>query len=150
MSPARQRILIISLIVLGVLIAGFFGLRAFHAFREFRRYGPPPPLAEAFEEAPPMETDVELIRDWMTIPYIAMTYHVHPKILFEALDIKPRDNDEKSLAQLNEEFFPNQPGIVIELIKAAIQANQPPPTAVPPDTPVPPVPADTPVPPVTP
>ena len=128
MSPKKQRSLIISLIVLGVLVTGFFGLRALHAFREFRRHGPPPPFAEAFDEEAPIETDVELIRDWMTVPYIAMTYRVHPKVLFDALGINPRDNDEKSLVQLNEEFFPNQPGIVIELIKAAVQANQPPPT----------------------
>jgi len=135
MSPAKQRILIIGLIALGVLIAGFFGLRALHAFREFRRHGSPPPLAEAFEEAPSVETDVELIRDWMTVPYISMTYRVNPKKLFDTLGLNPRGNDEKSLAQLNEEFFPDQPGIVIELIKAAVQANQPPPTAVNPDSP---------------
>ena len=127
MMPKKQRTLIISLIVLGVLVTGFFGLRSLRAFREFRRHGPPPPLAEAFDEEAPIETDVELIRDWMTVPYIAMTYRVHPKVLFDALGINPRDNDEKSLVQLNEEFFPNQPGIVIELIKAAVQANQPPP-----------------------
>ena len=128
MSPTKQRSLIVGLIFLGFLIAGFFGLRAFHAFREFRRHGPPPPLAEAFDEQSPAETDVELIRDWMTLPYISTTYRVHPKVLFDALEIKPKDNDEKSLAQLNEEFFPDQPGIVIELIKAAVQANLPPPT----------------------
>jgi hypothetical protein len=85
-----------------------------------------------------METDVELIRDWMTVPYIAMTYHVHPKVLFDALEINPRDNDEKSLAQLNGELFPDKPGFVIEMIKAAVQANQPPPTAIVPDAPTPP------------
>jgi len=116
-------------------MAGFFGLRAFHAFREFRRHGPPPPLRAVFTEQP-METDVELIRDWMTIPYLAMTYHVHPKILFDALGINPRDNDEKSLAQLNNEFFPDKPGIVIEVVKAAILANHPVTTPSIPDTPV--------------
>jgi hypothetical protein len=134
MTPARQRVLTIGLITLGILIAGFFGLRSFRAFREFRRHGPPPPLAEALT-AQPVETDVELIRDWMTVPYISMTYHVHPKALFDAVGINPRGNDEKSLEQLNEEFFPDKPGIVIELIKAAVQANQPPPTAVNPDVP---------------
>jgi hypothetical protein len=122
MSPTRQRAVITVLIVLGILIAGFFGLRAFHAFREFRRHGPPPRFAPA--EAQEAETDVELIRDWMTVPYIAMAYHVHPKILFDALGINPKGNDEKSLAQLNNDFFPDKPGIVIELIKAAVQANQ--------------------------
>ncbi len=124
MSPTRQRTAIAVLIVLGILIAGFFGLRFFHAFREFRRHGPPPRFAPA--EAQAVETDVELIRDWMTIPYISMTYHVHPKSLFDALEINPKINDEKSLAQLNDEFFSDKPGIVIEIVKATVLANQPP------------------------
>ena len=138
MSPTRQHTLIASLIFLGVLIAGFFGLRAIFAFREFRRHGPPPRPLEAFLTEQPMETDVELIRDWMTIPYIAMTYRVHPKIIFDALGISPKGNDEKNLAQLNEEYFPQSPELVIELVKAAIRANQPVPTAVIPATPDPP------------
>ena len=137
MSHTKQRSLIAGLIVLGILIVGFFGLRALFAFREFRRHGGPPPLVEALNEQP-TETDVELIRDWMTIPYISMTYRVHPKALFDALGINPRGNDEKSLLQLNEEFFPDKPGIVIELVKTAVQANQPPPTAIVPDAPIPP------------
>jgi hypothetical protein len=136
MTPAKQRILVAVLILLGILLACFFGLRALFAFREFRRHGPPPlpPLAP-MEAAPAAETDVELIRDWMTIPYIAMTYQVHPKVIFDALDISPRGNDEKSLAQLNEEFFPDSPGLVIELVKATVQAHQPAPTV---DSPTPP------------
>ena len=123
MSSTRQHSFIVGLIILGILTVGFFGLRAFHAFREFRRHGPPPRLAPV--EAQEAETDVELIRDWMTIPYIAMTYRVHPKSLFDALGINPRGNDEKSLAQLNEEFFPDTPGAVIELVKSTVLANQP-------------------------
>lgn len=126
MKSPRPRSLIAGLIFLGILIVGFFGFRAIFAFREFRRHGPPPPFETVFTETV-METDVELIRDWMTIPYIAQTYHVHPKDLFDALGISPRGNGEKSLAQLNEEFLPDQPGIAIELVKAAVQALQPPP-----------------------
>ncbi|HKI55073.1 MAG TPA: hypothetical protein VJ987_13175 [Anaerolineales bacterium] len=136
MTPARQRRLILGLILIGFLIASFFGLRAMFALREFRKHGGPPPLAEAIEKSPEEaeETDVELIRDWMTVPYIGMTYHVHPKTLFDALGISPRENEEKSLLQLNEEFFPDQPGVVIELIKDVVQANQPVPTAIVTDT----------------
>lgn len=129
--PARtQRVLVLGLILIGVLIAGFFGLRAVFAFREFRRHGPPPlpPLAESSGDQS-IETDVELIRDWMTVPYVSKTYQIHPKTLFDALGISPRGNEEKSLAQLNEEFFPQSPGFVIELVKAVIRANQPAPTA---------------------
>ena len=138
MSPKVQRALVLGLIFAGVLLAAFFGLRAIFAFREFRRHGPPPlPPLEALNEQAP-ETDVDLVRDWMTIPYIAKTYQVHPKVLFDALGIPPRGNEEKSLAQLNEEFFPQSPGLAIELVKAVIRANLPVPTAIPPATPVPP------------
>jgi hypothetical protein len=140
MSLRVQRAIILGLILLGVLTAGFFGLRAFVALRDFRRHGPPPvpSLVEALNEQP-LETDVELIRDWMTVPYISKTYQVHPRILFDALGISPRGNEGKSLAQLNEEFFPQSPGLAIELVKAVIRAHQPPPTAVVPEAPHPPV-----------
>ena len=135
MPPKVQRALVLGLIFAGVLLAGFFGLRAVFAFREFRRHGPPtlPPL-QAMQEGSP-ETDVELIRDWMTIPYISQTYQVHPRVIFEAVGIPPRGNEEKSLAQLNEEYFPQSPGLVVELVKAVIRASQPPPTPVPPAVP---------------
>jgi hypothetical protein len=136
MTPIKQRTVIIGLIIIGILLAGFFGLRAFIAFSRFRGH-PPPPLPAA--EAQQVETDVELIRDWMTIPYIARTYQVSPKYLFDALGIHPRGNEEKSLAQLNEEYSPQAPGIVVEVIKAAIRAKQPAPPTVIPDTPVSPV-----------
>lgn len=122
MPPKVQRALILGLVILGILIAGFFGFRAVFALREFQRHEPPP-LAEALTEQI-VETDAELIRDWMTIPYISRTYQVHPKILFDALGISPMENEEKSLLQLNEEFFPEMPGIVIELVKAAVTASQ--------------------------
>jgi hypothetical protein len=134
MRPSRQRAVVIGLIFVGVLIAGFFGLRAIFAFREFRRHEPPP-LAEALNEQV-FETDVELIRDWMTVPYISRTYQVNPRTLFEALGLSRRGNEEKSLLQLNDEFFPDQPGIVNELVKAVVKANQPVPTGVIPNEPV--------------
>ena len=123
MTPTRQRALITGFIIFGIVIVGFFGLRTFSAFRKFRGHRPPPlPPAESQQ----IETDVDLIRDWMTIPYISRTYHVPRKMLFDALGIPPRGNEEKSLAQLNEEYSPQAPGIVMEVVKAAIRANQPP------------------------
>jgi hypothetical protein len=135
MTPKIQRTLVTALIVLGVMFVGFFGLRTLRAFKEFRGHRPPPPFgpAEFQQEA---ETDVELIRDWMTIPYIARMYQVPPKFLFEAIDLPHRDkNDEKSLKQLNDEYFPSEEGVVMEKVKAAIQAFQPPATPTLPSAP---------------
>jgi hypothetical protein len=144
MTPSKQRVLTIGLILIGILAAGFFGLRTLRAFREFRGHRPPPFPAANAEAA---ETDVELIRAWMTVPFIAKTYHIPPPLLFDALKIPRRGNEEKSLQMLNDEYYPEAPGIVLEMMKAAIRANQPLPTAPVPDTPVPP---DTAVPPLTP
>lgn len=122
MTTSRQRTLITILIVIGSFIVGFFGLRAFRAFNEVREHRPPPPSAP---DSVQIETDVELIRDWMTIPYISRTYSVPRKILFDALGIPSRGNEEKSLAQLNEKYSPEAPGIVMEVVKASILMRQP-------------------------
>jgi hypothetical protein len=106
-------------------------LRTFHAFREFRGHRPPgPPFGD--KQA---ETDVELIRDWMTIGFISHMYHTHPRMLYETLGIPPDGNEEKSLKQLNDEYFPDQANYVLTTVKAAIHASLPP---TPPATEIPP------------
>lgn len=133
MTPNKQRALVTGLILFGVLAISFFGLRTFHAFREFRSHRPPPP----FENEQP-ETDVELIRDWMTVPFIGKTYHVPPPLLFQALDIpRNKENEEKSLKQLNDEYFPNANGLVVTRIKATVLAHLPPLIPAAPGTPTP-------------
>ena len=143
MTPSRQRVLITSIILFGTVIVGFFGLRTFFAFRNFSGHHPPPlPPADSGQ----IETDADLIRDWMTIPYISRTYHVPEKLLFDALGIPSRGNEEKSLAQLNEEYSPQAPGIVLAVVKGAVRAHQvllPPEqikTLIPPATSIPPKP----------
>lgn len=137
MNRSRQRTLILLLIGLGLLSVGFFGLRTLYAFREFRGHRPPPPFAA--EQSQDAETDVELIRDWMTIPFVARMYNVPPPVLYKALQIpRNQSNEEKSLQQLNEQYFPGQPNHVIMLVKATLLANIPVPTAIPAETVVPP------------
>jgi hypothetical protein len=146
MTPATQRALVIVLIGLGVLIVGFFGLRTIHAFGEFRGHRPPRP---PFEKGQPVR-DAELIRDWMTIPAIGKMYHIPPPVLFDALQIPQSENNKKSLKELNDEYFPNQSGHVLEVVKATVQANLPPTpipaaTAIMPATAAPPATAISPV-----
>ncbi len=136
MTPAKQRVLVTALIGLGLLIVGVFGVRTLHAFRDFRGHRPPPP----FKNERPV-TDVEFIRDWMTIPSIGKMYHVPSPIIFNALNISPVGNEKKSLKQLNDEYFPNESGYVLKVVKATVQANMPPTpipanTAITPPTPV--------------
>ena len=121
-SP-RQRTLVIGLILIGILFSAFFGMRAFHAFRKFNGHRPPPQGK--------VETDVELIRDWMTIPFISKMYQVPPDIIFNALNVSPKKDHNKSLKILNEEYYPDKNGYVLELVRKTILANQSP---LPPDS----------------
>lgn len=118
----KKRIAVISLIILGILLAAIFGLRAFHAFRKIHEggFGPghPPP--------PPSQTDVGLIRDWMTIPYIAMTYGVPDRMLFRELQIPEEGNRDKNLKDLNSQYYPNEDGYVLVTVKQAILSHRPP------------------------
>lgn len=132
-DQTKQRILFIALSMLGALLILFFGLRAFHAFRKFDGHRPPPLTAAE------LETNVEDIEDWMTIPFISHSYGVPPEILFDVLQVDPKENHKKNLKQLNDEFYPEQAGYVIATVKATILAHQPPPMPAPPDTPVPPL-----------
>lgn len=142
MTPSRQRALITGLIIIGIVIVGFFGWRTFHAFREFRGHRPPPFRPEG---AASPETDVGLIRDWMTIGFISKTYNTPPDLLYKALGIRPNGNEHKSLKQLNDEYFPERRGYVLNRVKAEIQAwllhskEIPPPTVISPPTEIPPV-----------
>ena len=117
----KQRNFVTGLIIIGLIIIIFFGLRTVRAIKEFRGHRPPPPFATEH-----IETDVSLIRDWMTIPFISKMYHVRPHTLFEALEIPEHENREKSLKQLNEEYYSQMEGLVLEKVKATILANQPP------------------------
>lgn len=125
----RQRNFVIGLIIIGLMIIGIFGLRTLRAFRQFHGHRPPPPFSEH------VETDVELIRDWMTVPFISRMYHVPERLLFDALEIPEHGNKEKSLKQLNEEYYPQAQGVVLEKIKTTILANQPQQIQTNPDTP---------------
>lgn len=121
--PLWQTVLIILLIVIGLLITLRFGMRAVRSFGVLRHRPFPPP----------METDVELIRGWMTIPYIAHVYSVPDNILWDSLDIPPLDFNEArrtSLSRLNQQLFPGQQMEALRRVKQAIldfQAHQPPP-----------------------
>ena len=88
-SLSRRMILTIALVIVGAAIIGFFGLRAYRAYERFQR--------SALTAG---TTDVEAIRGWMTLPYIARAYGVPEDTLFAALDIPKAGNQRLSVKQL--------------------------------------------------
>jgi hypothetical protein len=115
-ATPKQRALVIGLIILGILFTIFFGMRAFHAYKKFSGHRPPPHGK--------VETDVELIRDWMTISFISKTYRVPEKEIFDALKVSPLGSRDKSLKELNNDYYPDKDGFVMDTVKAAVLAFQ--------------------------
>lgn len=132
-ATPKQRVMVIGLILLGILFTVFFGMRAFHAFKKFDGHRPPP--------RGKVETDVELIRDWMTVSFISKMYRVPERDIFDALNVSPLGSHDKSLKELNDDYYPDKDGFVMDTVKATIlafQASHPPhdsaPTTVSPPT----------------
>jgi hypothetical protein len=117
-SPAptinkRKKTIIILVIIAGIALVGFFGFRTFRSIMRLRQM-----------ERMPLSTDVELIRGWMTLPYISDAYRVPPKVLIEACKLPPPVKDHESLSQINRTIAPNDPGSTVECIKKAVSAFQ--------------------------
>jgi len=116
-ASRRERIMVIGLIVLGLALVIFFGFRAVRSYIRLHQTGLRPGV-----------TDVEAIRGWMTIPYIAKAYHMPPDYIFDKAGISPAGNQDKSLAQLNREYN-LEPMALLNTVKDAIrqyQAQHPP------------------------
>lgn len=109
----KWQIVIIGLIVLGLLLVGFFGLRAARSYIRLQQSGLQPGV-----------TDVEAIRGWMTIPYIGTAYGVPADYIFTAINIPAEDNQAKSISTLNRTYAPGQPGVVLNAVKAAVKQYQ--------------------------
>jgi hypothetical protein len=88
-STSRRVMLSIALLLLGTALTGFFGIRAYRAYDHFNSHAPTTGM-----------TDVEAIRGWMTVPYIARAYGVPADALFAALGIPQAGNDRLSVKQL--------------------------------------------------
>jgi hypothetical protein len=118
-----QKIVMISLITFGILFTLAFGLRAVRSFR----------MMQQRSHMRPGETDVEMIRGWMTIPYISFIYQVPEDVLYQSLGIDPASHPRGSLYDFARKMFPNQPGEALARVKTAVRDYQ----AVHPPTPFP-------------
>jgi hypothetical protein len=113
-TPTRkERILIIGLIVLGLLLVIFFGLRTVRSYIRIHQMGLQPGV-----------TDVEAVRGWMTIPYIATAYNVPEEYIFEQIGIPQEGNQKRSLGQLNREYAPDERARILNAVKQAIRQYQ--------------------------
>ncbi|MFM8319419.1 MAG: hypothetical protein ACKOC5_00780 [Chloroflexota bacterium] len=101
---------VIALIVLGLLMTFFFGMRAVRQFMRVRGMPRDPGLRE-----------VEMIRGWMTIPHIAHGFKVPEQVLYDALGVSAEQAHDQSLADINQQFFPGQPGEAVTRVQEAVR-----------------------------
>lgn len=117
-SSRKERIITITLIVVGIILIAFFGFRAARSF-----------LRIQFTSLEPGVTDVELIRGWMTVPYIAASYGVPEDYIFEQIGVPQEGNQQKGLYGLNRQYFGGEPEAILKAVQEAItryKAEQPP------------------------
>lgn len=119
-SPKLLRILPIVLVILGLAITIYFGLRAVNSFRRLQYIH-----EQGLDRG---AASVDAVRPWMTVPFIAVAYAVPEEYLYSELGIPfDRRNFNTSLGALNRDYqFGQSPNgdypAIIDKVKAAITA----------------------------
>lgn len=88
MNPAWQKwIALIALIAFALVVTatGFFAVRTVRRAMFWRQHHD------------------EVIRPWMSVPYVAHSYRVPPQVLYEALKTPPQPHDRRPLRQIARE-----------------------------------------------
>jgi hypothetical protein len=116
--PKTRLLLTIAVIVIGLAIAGFFGVRSVRSFHELQYI-----RQQGLDRG---TASVDAIRPWMTIRFIAVAYAVPEEYLYSVLGIPfERRNADQSLGELNRIYklglVPNSTEfVIIDKAKAAI------------------------------
>jgi hypothetical protein len=115
-APAQntqKRTIAILIILAGIILVVFFGLRTFRTIMRIR-----------LMEMRPLSTDVESIRGWMTIPFISDNYRVPVEELVKACDLPAAPKKHENLNQINRKIAPGETGVLLECIKDAVREFQ--------------------------
>ena len=110
LSARQQRLLRISLIVVGLGLTVFFGVKSLRSFLHLHWAG-------VHGEVSPEEE----LRGWMTIPYVARVYAVPEEYLFEMSGIAAAGHGDSSLHDLAGQYFPDEPKALSRRLRDAIQ-----------------------------
>ena len=81
----------------------------------------------------PYPTRDEPIRPWMTITYVAHSYHVPPRVLYDALGIQHKPHDRLTVARVAREQKRPVHAVISDLMEAIDRARPANPTASPPE-----------------
>ena len=110
----RKQWIAIAALILVVLLTGLFAVRTFRRAVYWR-----------------MHRD-EVIRPWMSLPYVAHSYRVPPRVLYDALKIEHPPHDRRPIRQIAKEQNRPVNDLVKTLSDAIGRARQQPPSNGPP------------------
>lgn len=79
--PRRQTLLLVLGFCLAIAATFFFGYRADRTARHIRLQNEP-------------------IRSWMSVPFVAHTYHVREDLLFQAIRVPPNPRDHRPIRDI--------------------------------------------------
>src|SRR5712671_6548927 len=86
MKPSGwQKWIVLAALALVILVTGLFAVRTVRRAIFWRTHRE------------------EVIRPWMTIPYVAHSYSLPPRVLYQALGVPPQPHDRRPLKQIARE-----------------------------------------------
>ncbi|HEY0386475.1 MAG TPA: hypothetical protein VGC64_10710 [Pyrinomonadaceae bacterium] len=99
--------LVLVLFLLALALTGLFGVRAVRRAIYWRNHRDEP------------------IRAWMSVGYVAHSYHVPPHVLYQAIKVEPVPHDRRPLRELAHEQNRSVETLIAELQEAIIHARPP-------------------------
>ena len=112
-----QKWMVLGALALVILVTGLFAVRTVRRAMFWRTHRD------------------EVIRPWMSLPYIAHSYRVPPRVLYQALGIPPQPHDRRPLKQIAREQNRSVDEITSILLDAIARERVNRPTAAPPPEP---------------
>ena len=109
-----QQWLVLTLFLAALVVAGLFGVRAVRRAAYWRSHRDVP------------------IRPWMSVPYVAHSYRVPPRVLYEAVGLRPQPPPDRRPLRLIAREQKRPVGELISELQQAIareRASRPPPPA---------------------
>ena len=112
-TPPRLSRWIWVLLAFGFVLTMLFGFRLMRSFGRVRTFRHQPGVI-----------NVDGIRPWMTVPFLSRAFNIPKDYLYQQVKVPASGSDQKSLGELNREYFPGQPEVVLQAIKEGILLYQ--------------------------
>ena len=99
--------LAISLLCIGVVLTGYYGVRAVKSYLIIQK------VESGFENP-------VTLKRWMTIPHLSKAHNVPEEYLYNAINVPPEGNDKHSLRYFKENYYESDLETMLITLQRAI------------------------------